>query len=258
MKPICYLNPAKANNALMLEAFAHGSGAEITEKLELVPGRSAVFYGVDRQTLALWREVEKTGHPYFYIDNGYFRSKWQGGDHYRITRNAPQCDGLGSSTGERWTALDLKIQPWRRSGSHVLIACQSDFWHERHGHGSSIQFAQEAYTALRMFTQREVIIRQKPMKGRSEPPLLQALNNCWAVVTHSSMVALEAILCGVPACVTAPSALSPVSLNGVGSIESPFYPDDRERWAGVLADNQWSLQEIRSGAAWRALCEKAG
>lgn len=253
MKPIAYLNPAKANNGTMLAAFAEGSGAEITEKLELVPGRPAVFYGVDRQTLPLWREVMHTGHEYFYIDNGYFRSKWQGGDHFRITRNAPQCSGLGESTGERWRALDLQIQPWRRIGTHVLIACQSDFWHERHGQNSAVQFAQGVYDALGKVTQRKVVIRQKPMKGRTEPPLLQALNDCWAVVTHSSMVALEAILCGVPAFVTAPSALSPVAFSGVAEIESPFYPEDREGWAASLADNQWTMREIRDGTAWRAL-----
>ncbi len=253
MKPICYLNPAKANNRTMLEAFAEGSGAEITEKLEIVPGRPAVFYGVDRQTLQLWREVSQSGHPYFYVDNGYFRSKWQGGDHFRITRDAPQCSGLGESTGDRWRALGLQIQPWRRKGTVIMIACQSDFWHERHGHGSAAQFAEKTRIALRQFTERPIMIRAKPVKGHSEPPLLQALNNCWAVVTHSSMVALEGLLCGVPAFTTAPSALTPVTSAGVGSIEAPTYPNDLERWAGVLADNQWSMKEIRDGTAWRAL-----
>lgn len=253
MTPLCYLNPAKTNNREMLTAFAEGSGAEVTERLELVPGRPAVFYGVDRATLPLWRETQKSKHPYFYLDNGYFRSKWQGGDHYRITRDAVQCSGLGESTGERWKALDLAIQPWRKSGAHILIACQSDFWHERHGRVSAAVFAGRTTAVLRQFTGRNIVVRNKPIKGRTEPPLLDALAGCWAVVTHSSMVALEAILCGVPAFSVAASALRPVSDEDIAFIEAPTYPDDRERWASVLSDNQWSLPEIRNGTSWGAL-----
>lgn len=237
----------------MLTAFAAGSGAEITERLELVPGRPAVLYGVDKTTLPLWREIERTRHPYFYIDNGYFRSKWEGGEHYRITFGAPQCSGFGSSSGDRWKSLERKIHPWSRAGSHILIACQSDFWHERHGSQSAIAFADEVSADLREVTDRAIVVRQKPLKDRTEPPLGQALENCWAVVTHSSMVALEAILTGIPAFVLAPSALGPVSSDDIGAIESPYYPDDRLRWASVLAENQWSLEEIRAGTAWRAL-----
>lgn len=250
---LAYLNPSKSNNLAMLNAFADGSGAEVTERLELVAGRPAVFYGVDQKTLTLWREVQRAGHPYFYIDNGYFRSKWQGGDYYRVTRNAPQCSGLGESDGKRWAALGIEIQSWRRSGSHVLIACQSDFWHERHGHGSAAAFADKVTAALRAFTGRPIVVRKKPLKGASEPPLQEALAGCWAVVTHSSMVALEAIISGVPAFTTAKSAFSPVTFSGVGEIESPFYPEDRQGWVESLADNQWTIAEIRNGTAWRAL-----
>jgi hypothetical protein len=39
----------------------------------------------------------------------------------------------------------------------------------------------------------------------------------------------------------------------LSEIEAPRRPEDRERWAGVLADNQWSVPEIRNGTAWKAL-----
>jgi hypothetical protein len=251
MKAICYWNPAKGNSRSMLEAFASGSGAEITNKLQLTDG-IAVLWGVDKATLPLWNEIQRTKHQFIYVDNGYFRSKWQGGDHYRITVNAEQHSGVGSSNGERWKRLDIQIKPWRRDGKHILIACQSDFWHERHGHGSAAGFSANVTRALRQFTDRLIVSRMKPIGVHKEPPLSESLKDCWAVVTHSSMVALEAMLQGIPAFVLAKCALSPVSLSDLSKIETPVYPE-LEHWAAVLADNQWTLNEIRNGTAWKAL-----
>lgn len=253
MKPICYWNPAKSNSRSMLQAFSAGSGAEITPALELKPGRAAVLWGVDRLTLPLWREIERTKHPFIYIDNGYFRSKWTGGDYYRVTVNAPQHSGVGESDGARWRALGLNIAPWRKSGDHILIACQSDFWHERHGHGSAAKFAERITRSLHEHTERPVIARMKPIGEHKEPPLSEHFKNCWAVVSDSSMVALEGILSGIPAFMLAKSSLDTVASRELSNIETPFYPEDRERWAGVLADNQWTLSEIKAGLAWRTL-----
>lgn len=253
MRPLCYLNTGKGNAASMIGAFAQGSGAEVTKDLAFQPGREAVFWGVDRATLPVWDKVIETRTPYVYVDNGYFASKWTGGDYYRITRNAEQCDGVGESDGKRWRELGISIKPWRRTGSHILIACQSDFWHERHGDGSALAFAHRVVKELERHTDRRVIVRAKPIAGNKEPPLGEHFRDCWAVVTHSSIVALQAILEGIPAFVLAPSAMVTVASRDVRLIETPHYADDRKRWASVLADNQWRLGEIRDGLAWRAL-----
>lgn len=254
MTPIAYLNHAKSNNVAILSAFAQGSGAETTTELKLLPGRPAVLYGVDRVTLSLWNEIVRTGHPYIYIDNGYMRSKWHGGDYYRITRNAPQHSGLGASDGHRFRALGLHMAPWRTDGAHILIACQSDFWHERNCGMNAEQYAERVTGSLLGYTKRPIIVRHKPKSGKSDTNMLTGdLYRCWAVVTHSSMVALEAILAGVPSFVLAKCAISPMARESLVTIETPYYPTDRERWIDVLADNQFSLPEIRNGTAWAAL-----
>jgi hypothetical protein len=254
VKPLCYHNVRKGNAAAMIEAFARGSGADITKTLEFVPGRPAVFWGVDAATLAIWRQVVKTGTPYYYIDHGYFRSKWTGGDFFRVTRDAEQCRAIGEeTTGERWRALELEIKPWRKSGEHVIVACQSDFWHERHGDGSAKAFADKVVRKLGEYTKRPVVVRGKPIAGHTEPSLAEHFRDCWAVVTYSSMVGAEGLLEGIPVFALGPTALQPMSSGGLESIESPRYPKEREQWAGVLADNQWRLSEIADGTAWKAL-----
>lgn len=253
MRPLCYLNEGKGNAAALIGAFAEGSGAEVTRTLQFVPGREAVFWGVDRATLPVYRAVIRSNTPFLYIDNGYFRSRWAGGDYYRVTRNAEQCSGVGASDGVRWRALGMKIAPWTMAGSHVLIACQSDFWHERHGDGSAAEFGAKVKVELARHTDRRIIIRDKPIGGHREPPLAEHLRDCWAVVTHSSIVAAEAILAGIPAFMLATSAMTAIALEDLSMIEKPLRPQGREPWASVLADHQWTLGEIRSGKAWRDL-----
>jgi hypothetical protein len=254
MTPLCYLNPAKSNNVAILSAFAQGSGAECTTTLDLIHGRDAVLYGMAPQTTALWADILRTGNPYWYVDNGYMKSKWHGGDYYRITRNAPQHSGLGESNGARFRALGLRIEPWRTEGKHIVIACQSDLWHQLNCGINAAHYAERIAAELRQYTKRPIATRYKPKWGSVDSATLaDDLRTCWAVVTHSSMVALEAVLAGVPAFVLAQCAISPMASADLSEIEAPRRPEDRERWAGVLADNQWSVPEIRNGTAWKAL-----
>lgn len=256
-RPVCYVSPVKGNAKAMLGAFAEGSGAELVPGDKYQPGRPAVFWGVDRATLAVWYEVERTRTPYWYVDNGYFRSKWQGGDYYRITYMDEQHSGAGDSDGKRFDALQLEIKPWRtEQAGRVMLACQSDFWHERHGHGPAANWAEGCMRAMRPHTHRTMVVRRKPLGGIKEPPLQDEWPATWCVVTHSSMVAAEALLAGVPAFVTAPSScFGWVCSSNLSEIEHPAR-GDRRAWANVLADNQWTLNEIRSGVAWRSLQER--
>lgn len=270
MRPLCYINPNKGGAREILGAFAKGSGADITADLSLKPGRPAVLYGVDAMTDPLWREIVAKRHPYYYIDNGYFGSKWQGGNYYRVTKDAPQQDGLtsridvtnlddqthkwllGGSDGSRWRKLGKAIKPWRTDGTYILVAVQSDLWHHRHGHGGADRFADWVVAEIGKYTKRPVIVRGKPLKGHTEPPLLDHIRGAWAVVTHTSNVAVDALLEGVPCFTLGQCAAEAMGLSDLSQIESPVHPE-REAWAAVLADNQWTLDELRDGTCWRAL-----
>jgi hypothetical protein len=47
-----------------------------------------------------------------------------------------------------------------------------------------------------------------------------------------------------------------MSVNKISDINNLKYPENRLEWAGSLADNQWTLEEIKSGLAWERLNEK--
>jgi hypothetical protein len=67
------------------------------------------------------------------------------------------------------------------------------------------------------------------------------LARAYLTVTHSSAAAVESLLAGVPVSVSSFSPCRDVAR------------DQRQRLFNVLADNQWTLDEIRAGVTWKAL-----
>lgn len=248
--PICYLGLPKAKAVRVLEAVAEGCQGIVSRNLNLRPG-PAVLYGLSRQTLPLWRTIQRNQGEYWYIDNGYFQSKWYGGDYYRVTRNAKQHSGIGDSDGRRLQDLGVQIQPWRAEGRHVLLVVQSDAWYQIHGEASAGIWRDRALREIRRRTDRPVMVREKPMRqSEAKTSVMDDLENCYCVVTYSSNVAVEAICAGVPAISLAPSAAQAMGGSEWNAIRKPPRPDGRQQWAAVLADNQWTVEELRGGALW--------
>lgn len=246
-----YANPKKSGSVEMCEAFVAGvrtgsqRAAVVTDGVLRKDGVAAVFYGIQKELMQCWRDALKHGVPYWYIDNGYFNSKWKGGSYYRITANRLQHDGQGKSDGQRFAALGLAIKFWRRGGTHVLIAQQSPWWYEWQG-GSIREWTEHAEDIVRDWP---AVIRGKPTT-KELPPIDWAKIKC--VLTHSSNVAIDGLLQGVPCLVTSEYAAAR-TLAGCVETRTLNFPDNRREVFNVLADNQFTLSEIKSGFAWRML-----
>lgn len=257
MKICCYRSPLKANARRVLAAFISGwPGAQLIPVG--TPGWSsdrrapALFYGVDQSTRGMFALCRERARPFLYLDNGYLRGRWTGGPYFRITANAAQHSGVGESDGRRLAALEFHVEPWRVAGSHVLVALQSDAWYRRHGYGPA-DFRSRIEDSIRAVTDRPLVMREKPARPGDGRPLAADLDGCWCVVTHTSNVAVEAILAGIPAIVLADCAAAVMSGRSLDEIENPPMPVGRERWAAVLADNQWTLDEMAAGLPRRHL-----
>lgn len=229
-------------------AFVRGAGGQIGTALR---EGDAFFYGVDASNVAIWERVLSNRQPYWYCDNSYFDSSRQAS--FRVTRNALQHSGAGQSNGERFNALGIEIKPWRKSGSHVVVCPQSDHF-MRVIAGYPGNWRDEAVAALREVTDREIRVREwSANKGALAATLEADLVGAHALVTWSSAAAVTAVLAGVPVIAMGVCAASAMGASTIADLENIPMPDDRDRWASVLADNEWSLDEFRSGAAWRSL-----
>ena len=196
----------------------------------------------------LWTQAKAEGRDWYYLDNAYFDAARE--RYFRVTKNGLQHAGEGVSDGARWTALGLRIAPWRAPGRRVVV-CPSSPEFMRVVQGWTQDWTAWAVDRLTAMTRRERVVRTK----RDARPLAEDLQDAWAVVAHTSCSALEALLAGVPVFVTGESPARHVGKTELAAIETPTRPmhGARLKVMQVLADNQWTLEEISRGHAWQVL-----
>ena len=205
--------------------------------------------------------------PFFYIDTGYFGNRigprnpggWK--LYHRIVYNDLQHGDMLTRPADRWEQLGIPLKPWRRTGRRILIAAPDDkpcvFY------GTTAQaWLEHIVSTLRQHTDRDIVIRQRQGNvyvrtrnpGTNFESALQ--DDIFAVVCFNSSAAIEAVINGIPAFVTAPChAARPVALDDICKIETPFYADMdlRRAWVSHLAWGQFHIKEMSSGRAQRML-----
>lgn len=264
MSVVGYPTPGKQKARDILDAFCAGapSGMVVDQLPEkLLPGM-AVFYGVTPQTKYLWDQARAEKRDWIYIDNAYFDGCRQ--VYFRATLNRMQHHGTGYSDGDRLERLiyeERRVaepEPWRETGNHIVLAPQSDqFMKVCAGYKGS--WINDTLTGLRKLTTRTILARNWTSdKAEWYRQLHLDLRQAWAVVTYSSASAITALIAGVPAFVTAHDCIARcIAFTDLREIERrPPPEDDRRLWMAVIADNQWTLEEMRSGLCWKMLWEK--
>lgn len=248
MSVFAYPQPGKAKSRRICRAFAEGCGGSVIEDGKLRDG-PAMFYGVAPGMESLWHGAQD-GRDYFYADNAFFDSCRE--QYFRIGKGRLQHDGAGTSDGHRLTALGVRVAPWRTAGAHIVVCQQSDHF-MRSLAGYDGNWMEDTIAALRRVTSRP--IRMRPWlrnKSAQSATLAADLVSAHALVTWSSAAAVNALVAGIPV-VCAVAAAAACLSTPLDEIETPRLPDGRRRLAAVLADNQWTLAEIRAGVAWLAL-----
>jgi len=209
-----------------MSAVAQGCGGHLRSVLEpLDDSQEVVFYGVRMAWKHVWDQAKAEGRTWYYVDNSLFDCARE--RYFRIAKNRLQPTGIGESDGKRFAELGIQIKPMR-DGETVVVAAQSDEFMEIMGDPGW----RERVTAnlRRQYGMNRVILRRKGI-GR---PLADDLKHAGLLVTWSSAAAVTALLEGVWV-VCAPECCATYAV------------DDRRKWASCLADNQWTLDEMRRG-----------
>ena len=229
-------------------AIAAGTGFPVAPPAPLQPGGVAM-YGYLRGLLPTLRQAQYERRPWIYADRGYFGASYDTdyGGYFRLTRNAYQHAGRGRTDGVRLKKLGLAFAPWKRGGRHIVVCPPGEVFAECVGRFRSEEWLRMTLSVLREHTDRPIVVREK--KAAKTHTLSEDLVGAHALVTYMSNAATGALQEGVPVFCTGPCAAQSMGRDDVAEIEDPHYPDDRERWAGVLADNQWTLAEVRAGLA---------
>lgn len=209
-----------------------------------------VVWGQEWLTLSLLPRAVKAYRPFFHVDNGYILPA--GGrtrGYYRITYKGLSPVLLDNPPTDRLPPVGMRH--WRNSGSHVLIALPGPTFGRSIGMCTE-NWCRQIQADVRVRTDRRIVVRPKPVDPLERVSLHKDLVDCWAVVTHSSNVAVDAAIAGVPVFVAPTNPAAPVGNLSLDNIENPAMPD-RVRWLNSLRAQQFTLDEMTSGAAWRML-----
>jgi hypothetical protein len=225
----------------------------------------AVFYGLSKPVL---QGYSSPGHKAVFIDLGYWAREGQEGHHKIVvnSRHPTSYFQKRKHSADRFKRLGIAIKPWRTNerGS-IMVVGMSAKAAAAEGLRPE-QWETETINQLRKLTKRTIVYRPKPNWNGSQPivgavfqrgdqqgrDVRQVLQDTYAVVTHHSNVGVDAVLEGVPV-ISVEGIASVMGCSEITSIDGLMYPDNREQWAHDAAYTQWTVTEMRTGAAWRHL-----
>ncbi len=240
---ICYVSPKKIRGYRVAAKFVASRRGKIMQDVVFRSGEIA-FWGMNDFLAPLWPR-RHAAPKFYYLDHAYLGR----GQYYRATVNDEQIGAggvIGFGDDKRLERLGVTIEPWRKDGRNILV-CPPGAEFMRCRGLSSRKWFNNAARLIRFYSDRQIVVREKPARGVAAKPLAVALRDVFAVVAYASNVAVEAALAGIPVFVDGPSAARPIAGTDFSKIEKPIYHDCRREWAAWLAANQWTLEEFRRG-----------
>lgn len=257
--PVCIIQPGKDKSEMLAEAVIKGFGGG---KIMVAPSLSdiddshiPVVIGLHLSTYELMHQIRNESRPFVYMDNGYF-SPYKNGGYFRASTNALQWIDRWAvdrvEAEDRFNQHNITIDDWRAEGNHILLALQSPMWFTMMGYNQDA-WVKKTVEQFRLYTDREIRIRAKPLKGVKVPPLEEDLKDAWAVASMSSNTLIDAAAMGI--------AVFPLHLCGATPLGSPHFhlaenprrPEDRQRVFAELSAAQWTVEEMESGKMWADL-----
>lgn len=227
----------------------------------------AVFYGLEGNMRQIFKD-HRRNFAAVYVDLGYWGrregGRWAG--YHKVVVDARHPTAYYRKPQHDFSRLlhfaSLQPAPWRKAGHHILVAGMGDKGAIAEGYQPE-QWERWAIGQLQQHTRRPIVYRPKPSwkTARPIPGTIYSprdrdaeleLQNCWAVVTHHSNVAVDALVAGVPVFCWEGVAAA-LGSTDLSQIESPPMPDGRDEWMADIAWTQWSVREMADGLAWRHL-----
>jgi hypothetical protein len=209
-----------------------------------------VVWGQEWLTLRIVPGAVQRRRPFWTMDNGYWNPARGGPDgYYRFCYRgfSPVLLDLPIlAQSGRLQNQTIEVQPWRHDGVHVVLAMPGI--HFGMALGLNVQgWCRTIGAKLRSQTKRPICVRPRD----SRVPLQHDLAGAWALVTHSSNVAVDAAIAGIPVFVAVTSPAAPIGRLDL-EIETVVTPD-RGHWLASLASQHFTLAEMADGTAWRGM-----
>ena len=231
---------------------------------------SQLWAGRMRRNLEVWEKFRSAGKPVLVIEVGAIKR----GETWRIMINGNNNMIITGNDAQRRDQLGLKLHPWRRDGTHIVIALQRPDSRQWQGQPPLDSWLSSTVDHIRKYSRRPIVVRPHPRYLRVDVParvtlqqpqqlpntydcydFARALDPAWCVINHNSTPAVSAVIQGVPVFVHDTSLAATVGNRDFSRIEDPDRPD-REQWLNDLAHTEWTEQELRQGDYLRLVCKR--
>jgi len=245
--PVSYTVTNQRSTAFQLaKAFARGCNGQVSYNPHILLSGDFFAFCV-KELHPLLKAAIASGRNYYYADHAYFKRK----TYYRITKNNTQHSLTGSATPKRFEKLGVTIKQWKQ-GSKIMICPQSEDYFTLMGKNRA-DWILETIQEVRKHSDREIVVRYKAGGYTTEDEFAAALSDIWAVIVFTSVAGMQAAVHGVPCFATHDCVSKHFGTNNLALIEKPVKPNNREELAWILADNQWTVDEMKRSIAWEHL-----
>jgi len=264
------IHTTKPKTQRYVEAFVKGTGnGKIYQfkDMKRLPDEELTMYGILAGSGEVYKWCEKENKNFYFMDHGYFTNAHDRPHWLRITKNKHCQNVMQKRSADRYEKYFKKeIKEWNK-GKKILVLPPTNAISNFFGVESWLD---HTLKILKENTDREIDIREKPYNPtvavdhvgatvKIDRPTVHKGNINWsqyhATVTYNSNTMIASLENGVPVfCDPINSAAAPISETDFSKIETPKY-GDRIALFSCLAYNNWSLQEMANGTAWRMLNE---
>jgi hypothetical protein len=257
---------SKDGNDEYINMFAKGCNSVPTSTADFVYESSTdpiVLRGILKHKIM--KQCWEDGRDFYYVDTGYFGNErttnnpngWK--YWHRIVKNNLQHTNIILRPDDRFKKFNKKFMPWKKDGRKILVAAPDEKPCKFYGITKE-DWVTQTVANIKQYTDRPIVVRERAPKRIDRiatDTLQQALDNdVFALVTYNSVAAIESIFHGIPAFTMAPAnAASPVSLQDLSKIETPYYADNDKlyAWGCHLAYGQFHVSEMKNGKALEML-----
>ena len=231
------------------------------------------FWGLAGNNLKGIAEAESKNEEWWYVDVGYLTEQItrypepiihnKSKTYFRICKgniHTIQCrvgDGKRLSKLES-QGIDCTFKGWTGGETkHILLAPSSPTVTYQINGITQDEWVKQITTEIRKYTDIEIKFRNKPRPGNEwwQTDIRDDFKDCHALVTNMSLAAVDAVVNMVPVFTHQRHVCSFISSKDLSKINKPMKPGHKtmNEWLKMVADNQFTLEEIGSGIACQTL-----
>ena len=262
----------KARERELANAFVQGAKRHGIEAVRVNTGAPfpkgkydyACMVGV--KSAELWKQELERGVTPIMFDKGYVRVKHgQAWLYWRVSvgSHTPYETLMREYPSDRWDQLGLTPRPWRKQGTHIVIAGSSAKYHRFHDLPHPNEYTKAIVKRLQAQTTQDIFYRPKPSWRDAVPiagttysvgprSLQDDLQGAWALVTHGSNACFDAAMMGIPSIILGGGVMKPISSTSLKELRT-VKTEDRKDLFNAIAYHQWTLDEFRSGEALKTI-----